>query len=108
MKRTLLGLALLLPALCFAGVTNPSTKAATGKAQIEKKAEAAMAKEINLTGGTDANRMEIEKLAKEAGAEQASFDSTTGILKIHAAKNFNEAKFVSSVEKTLPGVTLKK
>jgi hypothetical protein len=108
MKRTLIGMALLVPALCFAGSTNAPVKMAQAKTtHAAKKAEMAPMKEINLTGGTEANRAEIEKLAKEAGATNASFDAKTGMLKVHA-KSFDEAKFVSSVEKTLPGVSLKK
>ncbi|MFH1262726.1 MAG: hypothetical protein V1495_04700 [Pseudomonadota bacterium] len=114
MKRTLIGMALLVPALCFAGNTvtaaNPThakSHVVAKKVEASKKAETAMTKDINLTGGTEANRMEIEKIAKEAGATSASFDAKTGTLKV-SAKSFDEAKFLGSVEKALPGVSLKK
>jgi hypothetical protein len=102
MKRTIIGIALFVPALCFAGnTTAPAMK--TEHAKTSHYAKATMAKEIQLSGVTEENRQAVESLAKEAGAEKASLDIATGMLKLHG-KKFNDAKFKAELVK-VPGVT---
>ena len=106
MKRTLIALALFIPAIALAaGTAAPVAKATHAKAETGKKVEMAM-KELTLTGGTDANRIEIENAAKSSGAEMATFDPATGVLKFHG-KKFNEKTFEKDLGK-VAGVAIKK
>ena len=128
MKKLILTLVVVaLPTLALAAETTPaktsettavttSTTSTTTTAMPEKApmAKSTHAKHMStmtemqytLNGVTDQNRIEIEKLAKKAGAFKASLDSKTGILKVEAKKQFNKDEFVSSLSK-VTGVSLK-
>lgn len=94
---------LLVPGLALAtGVKNEvrvAQKSATSVPAMHHNMQ------ISLKGAVAANRMEIEKLAKGAGAEKATFNPTSNVLKV-SGKSFNEEQFKTSLTTTLPTVTV--
>jgi hypothetical protein len=113
MKRTIL----LLAALALTGYANrgfadeaPAAPAKETKAPAEKSAKAEKMErfELKVTGGTKANRAEIEKLAKEEGAKHASLNVKSGELKISTmeGKTFDREAFSKKLTEKVPGVSV--
>lgn len=121
-KTLVVGLAMALPMASFAeeakqvAETKPVVKEEVKEVKHETKAEVKNGKEvveakaenmqIMLEGAKDANTAEIVKLAKEAGASKASFNSKNHTLTL-SGKEFNKEKFTSSLSASLPGVSIK-
>ena len=119
MKLRLFGFALVaLPALALAAGETPANPPAH-KMGYKHAAMKMTDVEITLVGSTDANRVEIEKLAKEAVTSdkgttvkettvKASLDTKTGMLKISFPQKdtFNKEKFKTELSK-VAGVSLK-
>ena len=110
MKTMILGAAMVLPLASFANeaksVTQPAVKVeekSVAKADETKK-ENHM--QLTIEGAKHENTAEIVKLAKEAGAEKASYNSKTNMLSFSGEK-FNKEQFTGSLSKALPGVSVK-
>lgn len=91
------------PAATTATTATTTTATSTAPAtEVSKDAKNEM--KYTLMGATDANKTEIENLAKAAGAKNAHYHN--GTLKIGPVTGFDAAKFTSSLKEKLPSVTV--
>lgn len=107
MKAMILGVAMVLPLTSFAEdaktAAQPVVKEEKSVAKTEHK-ESNM--QLTIEGAKHENTAEIVKLAKEAGAEKASYNAKTNTLSFSGEK-FNKEQFTGSLSKALPGVSVK-
>src|SRR5262245_52558890 len=102
MKKTIMAL-LVLALLPLLGQAAEPAKNAAGSTASTQKTYPAM--EITLSGVTQQNRAQIEKLAKQVGAKQASLNIKTGILKISHTEKFDKDGFSKLLTEQVPGVS---
>lgn len=97
-----------LPLLALAGPVKAKMPVPQASQQVAAaKTETPSSVEFTLNGVTAANRADIEKIARSSGADRASLNIKSGVLRIRPGKSFNKDEFMKSLQEKVPTVSLK-